>query len=74
MVERTRNKGQHTKLTLEKKKNSPAAPAGIRTRNISITSPVLYQQTIPAPTVISNVNKEQKAKKKKKMMETALIL
>ena len=28
--------------------NSPAAPAGIRTRNLSTMSPVLYQQLIPA--------------------------
>ena len=28
--------------------NSPAAPAGTRTRNLSITSPALYQQAIPA--------------------------
>ena len=28
--------------------HSPAAPAGTRTRNLSITSPVLYQQAIPA--------------------------
>ena len=27
--------------------NSPAASAGIQTRNLSITSPALYQQTIP---------------------------
>ena len=27
--------------------NSPAAPAGIRTRNVSITSRALYQQAIP---------------------------
>ena len=38
-VERTPNKSQHTKLTL-KKKILPPAPAGIRTRNLSITSPV----------------------------------
>ena len=28
--------------------NSPAAPAGIRTRNLSITSPTLYEHAIPA--------------------------
>ena len=38
-MERTPNKSQHTKLTLEREKISPAAPAGIRTRNLSITSP-----------------------------------
>ena len=27
---------------------SPAAPAGIRTRNLSITNPVLYKQDFPA--------------------------
>ena len=32
-----RNKGQHRKLTLEKK----ILPAGIRTRDLSITSPAL---------------------------------
>ena len=34
-----RNKSQHRKSTLEKK--SPAVPAGIRTRDLSVTSPVL---------------------------------
>ena len=29
--------------------NSPAAPTGIRTCNLSIMSPSLYQQAIPAP-------------------------
>ena len=28
--------------------NSPAAPVGIRTRNLSITNPVLYKQDFPA--------------------------
>ena len=37
-VEQTLNKSQHTKLT-----------AGIQTCNLSITSPALYQQAIPAP-------------------------
>ena len=32
--------------------NSPAAPAGTRTRNLSITSPALYQQVILAPTLV----------------------
>ena len=27
--------------------NPPATPAGIRTRNLSITSPALYKQAIP---------------------------
>ena len=31
--------------------NSPAAPAGIRTGNLSITSPALYHQDIPAITL-----------------------
>ena len=34
------NKSQHRKSTLEKK-ISPAAPAGIRTRDLSVTSPAL---------------------------------
>ena len=41
-VERTPNKSQRTKLSLELK-NPPVAPAGIRTRNLSITSPALYR-------------------------------
>ena len=49
VMERTPNKSQHTKLTLENNNNnnnnnnnkSPAAPAGIRTRNLSITNPAL---------------------------------
>ena len=45
-MERTPNKSQHTKLTLEKK-NSPTAPAGIRTRDVSITRPALYQHSYP---------------------------
>ena len=40
-----RNKSQHRKSTLEKKilepATFPAVPAGIRTRDLSITSPVL---------------------------------
>ena len=40
----------HTKLTLSlEKKNSPTSPAGIQACNLSIMSPVLYQQAIPAP-------------------------
>ena len=46
-LERTPNESQHKKLTLEKKTN-PDAPAGTRTRNLSITSPALYQLAIPA--------------------------
>ena len=46
-MERTPNKSQHTKLTLEKK-FLPGA-GGIRTRNLSIKSTALYQQIIPAP-------------------------
>ena len=49
-MEQTPIKSQHTKFILEKKKHSPAAPAGIRTRNLSITSLALYQQAIPAST------------------------
>ena len=37
---------RQTKLTLEKK-NSPAASAGIRTRNLSITSPALLPTNYP---------------------------
>ena len=49
-VERTPNKSQYKNVNSgDEKKNSPAAPAGIRTRNLSITSQVLYQQAIPAP-------------------------
>ena len=50
-AERTPNKSQHTKLIVEKK-YSPAAPAGIRTRDLSIMSPVLYQQAIPTPRLV----------------------
>ena len=46
-MERTPNKSAHKVNTGEE--NSPAAAAGIRTRNLSITSPVLYQRAIPAP-------------------------
>ena len=45
-VERTPNKSQHTKLNLEKKFFS-AAPAGIQTRNLSITSSALLQTSYP---------------------------
>ena len=45
-VERTLNKSAH-KVNFGEE-NSPTAPAGIRTRNLSITSPVLYQQDTPA--------------------------
>ena len=37
-----RNKSQHRKLTLAREENSPAAPAGTGTRDLSITSPTLY--------------------------------
>ena len=50
-MERTPNKSQHTKLNYGEE-YSPAAPVGIRTRNLSITSPVLYQQAIPGSTDI----------------------
>ena len=36
-----RNKSQHRKSTLEKKILLPTVPAGIRTRDLSITSPAL---------------------------------
>ena len=35
--------------------NSPAAHAGIRTRNLSIKSPALYQQAFPKPEHPHNV-------------------
>ena len=41
-VERTPNNSQHTKLT--GKENSPAGPAGIRTRDLSITSPAHWEE------------------------------
>ena len=44
-VERTPNKSQHTINPGEE--NYSAAPAGIRTRNLSITSPVLLQTSYP---------------------------
>ena len=45
-----RNKSLHRKLTLEKT-ISPAAPAGTRTRDLSITSPTLLttELAVPAP-------------------------
>ena len=42
VLERTQNKSQHIKLIDFGEENSPAASAGIRTRNFSITSPALY--------------------------------
>ena len=36
-----RNKSQHRKSVDPGEENSPAVPAGIRTRDLSITSPVL---------------------------------
>ena len=51
-MERTPNKSQHRKLTLEKIR-SPIALAGIRPHNLSIMSPVaLYQQAIPVIIII----------------------
>ena len=47
--ERTPNKSQHTKFT-----PAPDAIAGIRTRNLSITSPALYLLSSPDPKVISD--------------------
>ena len=44
-MERTPNKSRHTKVNSEEENS----PAGIRTRNLSITSPALYEQAIPAP-------------------------
>ena len=40
-VDRHRNESQHRKLTLEKK-DLPIVPTGIRTRDLSMTIPVLY--------------------------------
>ena len=45
-MERTPNKSQHTKLT-RSEENSPAAPAWIRTHNLSITSPALWPTSYP---------------------------
>ena len=45
-VERTPNMSQHTKLTLEKK-NATVVPTGIRTRNLSITSPAFLPINYP---------------------------
>ena len=42
------NKSQHRKLSLEKK-NSPAAPAGIRTRDLSVTSSAFKPLSYPRP-------------------------
>ena len=50
-MKRTPNKSQHTELRAAGEENSPAAPAGIRTRNLSLTSPGVCQQAIPAPLV-----------------------
>ena len=44
-MERTPTKSQHRKLTREE--NSPAAPAGSQTRNLSITSPALSATSYP---------------------------
>ena len=51
-LEQAPNKHQHRKLTLEK--NSPAAPVGIGTCNLSITSLVLYQLSHPDPSTNSH--------------------
>ena len=52
-VERTPNKESAHKVD-SGEENSPAAPAGIRTRNLSIASPALYLQAIPAPKMSKN--------------------
>ena len=49
-MQRTQNKIRHRKLTGEE--ISPAAPAGIRTRNLPFTSPALCQQAPPAPRLL----------------------
>ena len=52
-----RNKSQHRKLTLGEE-NSPAAPAGIRTRDLSITSPAPEPLSCPRPrTYIGHVSR-----------------
>ena len=53
-LERTLNKSQHTKLTLEKEIFSPLL-ARIRTHNLAITSPAFYQQAIPVCTNYVNI-------------------
>ena len=57
-----RNKSQYRKLTGGE--NSPAAPAGTQTGDLSITGPALYQVAIAAPH-----NKKRKKKKKKEAEE-----
>ena len=54
-MEWTLNKSQHRKLTLEKKIFLLFLLA-TQTRNLSIRSPMLYQQAILAPTNISGIN------------------
>ena len=46
-MERTPNKESAHEVD-SGEENSPAAPAGIRTRNLSITSPAFYQEAILA--------------------------
>ena len=46
-MERTPNKAAHKVKSGEE--NSPAAPAGIRTRNLSTTSPAVYEGRLTAP-------------------------
>ena len=70
-LECTPNKSQHTKLTGEE--NSSAAPAGTWNRNLSITSPALYQQAIATPTSMDTATSycqwKCSVKKKKKKRE-----
>ena len=53
-MERTPNKESAHKID-PGKENSASAPAGIRTRNLSMTSPALYQQAIAAPGAINDI-------------------
>ena len=48
-MERAPNKSQQAKYSGEG--NSPAAPAGIRTHILSVTSPMVSLQAVPAVTV-----------------------
>ena len=49
-----RKKNHKTIIVNSGEENSPAALAGIRTRNLSTTSQVLYQQAIPSPKLVVN--------------------
>ena len=50
-----RKKSQHRKLKIDSgEEHSPAAPAGTRTRDLSITSPSLYHWAIPTPQYFLN--------------------